>query len=295
MASPPINLTAISKGTPKWLDRWLMLAPAGLWLALLLVLPTLIIFELSLVAGVKPGDIVNPTGFANYLRLFEAENLLIVGRSLFFAVATSFFCLGLGFPVAYWLALRAPRRWQNLLLLGFVLPLWTSSLLRSYAWLNILSESGVLNGFLGLLGLPKVNLLSQVGAVLIGMVYNLLPYMVLILYASLEKLDRRLLEAAADLGATPRQAFLQVTLPQTLPGVAAGTLLVFINALGDYTNPDLLGGSSSMTIARLLYNKFLGTSQDWGLGSAMTMLLIMTVATAIALLVKYGDKNAKQF
>jgi spermidine/putrescine transport system permease protein len=173
--------------------------------------------------------------------------------------------------------------------------LWTSSLLRSYAWLNILSESGVLNGFLGMLGLPKVNLLSQVGAVLIGMVYNLLPYMVLILYASLEKLDRRLLEAAADLGATPRQAFLQVTLPQTLPGVAAGTLLVFINALGDYTNPDLLGGSSSMTIARLLYNKFLGTSQDWGLGSAMTMLLIMTVATAIALLVKYGDKNAKQF
>jgi spermidine/putrescine transport system permease protein len=295
MASPPINLTATPKGNPKWLDRWLMLAPAGLWLALLLVLPTLIIFELSLVPGVKPGDLVNPSGFANYLRLFEAENLLIVGRSLFFAVATSGFCLGLGFPVAYWLAIRAPRRWQNLLLLGFVLPLWTSSLLRSYAWLNILSESGVLNGFLGLLGLPKVNLLSQVGAVLIGMVYNLLPYMVLILYASLEKLDRRLLEAAADLGATPRQAFLQVTLPQTLPGVAAGTLLVFINALGDYTNPDLLGGSSSMTIARLLYNKFLGTSQDWGLGSAMTMLLIMTVATAIALLVKYGDKNAKQF
>jgi spermidine/putrescine transport system permease protein len=280
---------------PKWLEAMFLLVPAGVWLALLLVLPTLIILELSLVPGVKPGDLVNPSGIGNYLRLLERENLVIVGRSLFFAVATSVLCLGLGFPVAYWLAISAPKRWQNLLLLGFVLPLWTSSLLRSYAWLNILSESGVLNGFLSFLGLPKVNLLSQTGAVLIGMVYNLLPYMVLILYASLEKLDRRLLEAASDLGATPRQTFLQVTVPQTMPGVAAGTLLVFINALGDYTNPDLLGGSSSMTIARLLYNKFLGTSQDWGLGSAMSMLLILAVASAIALLLKYGDKNAKQF
>ncbi len=278
--------------TPQWLQALLLLAPAGVWLALLLVIPTLLIFELSLVPNIKPGDLVNPSGLDNYLRIFQSDVLNVIGRSLLFATGTTLLCLLMGFPVAYWIALLSPKRWRNLLLLAFVLPLWTSSLLRSYAWISILRPTGVLNTLLTSLGLPTLDLLNRSPAVFIGMTYSLLPYMVLILYASLEKLDRRFLEAAADLGATPPQAFWKVTVPQTLPGIAAGSLLVFITGLGDFINPELLGGTSSMTAARLIYNQFLGATQNWGFGSALSMVLILAVSLAIALLIKYGDKNA---
>jgi spermidine/putrescine transport system permease protein len=216
----------------------------------------------------------------------------VVLRSLFFSIATTLLCLLLGFPVAHWIAIKAPKRWRNLLLLAFVLPLWTSSLLRSYAWITILRPTGVLNSFLGLLKLPSLDILNREPAVLIGMTYSLLPYMVLILYASLEKLDQRLLEAAADLGATPQEAFWKVTVPQTFPGIAAGSLLVFITCMGDFVNPELLGGASSMTVARLIYNQFLGATQNWGFGSALSTLLILAVSIAIALLLKFGDRDA---
>lgn len=190
-----------------WLQPLALLAPAGIWLALLLVLPTLVIFVLSLVPGFRPGDVINPTGLDNYARIFEPIYLQVIGRSLFFALGTTAICLLLGFPVAYWIALLAPQRSRNLLLLSFILPLWTSSLLRSYAWITILRPTGLLNTVLTSLGLPALELLNRSPAVLIGMSYSLLPYMVLILYASLEKLDSRLLEAAADLGANPVQTF----------------------------------------------------------------------------------------
>ncbi|WP_413160134.1 ABC transporter permease [Capilliphycus salinus ALCB114379] len=266
-----------------------LLGPSGLWLLLLLVLPTLVIFELSLVRDIRPGDVVIPDGIANYLRVFDPVNLQVIGRSLFFASGTTIICLLLGFPVAYWIALNAPSRWRNLLLLGFVLPLWTSSLLRSYAWITILRPTGVLNSFLGILGLPALELLNRSPAVLIGMAYSYLPYIVTVLYAALEKLDRRLLEASADLGAKPTETFWKVTVPQARAGIAAGSLLVFISALGDFVDPELLGGASSMTVSRLIYNQFLGATQNWGFGSALSMVLIMGVSLAIALLLKYGE------
>jgi spermidine/putrescine transport system permease protein len=278
----------------KWLEPLVLLAPAGIWFVLLLVLPTLIIFELSLVPGFRPGNIVNPSGLDNYALVFQRLYLEVLGRSLFFAIGSTVICLLLGFPVAYWIALLTPVRWRNLLLLGFVLPLWTSSLLRSYAWMSILRPTGLLNSVLTLVGLPAVDLLNTGEAVLIGMSYSLLPYMVLILYASLEKLDRSLLEAAADLGANPVQTFLKVTVPQTLPGIAAGSMLVFITGIGDFVDPELLGGASSMTIARLIYNSFLGAAQNWGFGSALSMVLVFAVSIAIALLIKYGDNFTPQ-
>jgi spermidine/putrescine transport system permease protein len=259
-----------------------------MWLVLLLVLPTLIIFELSLVPGFRPGDIVNPSGLDNYALVFQPLYLQVLGRSLFLAIATTLICLLLGFPVAYWIAVLTPQRWRNLLLLCFVLPLWTSSLLRSYAWITILRPTGLLNTLITSLGLPALELLNTSSAVLIGMSYSLLPYMVLILYASLEKLDRRLLEAAADLGANSLQTFWKVTVPQTLPGIAAGSLLVFITGIGDFVDPELLGGASSMTVARLIYNQFLGATQNWGFGSALSMVLVFAVSIAIAFLIKYG-------
>ena len=278
----------------QWLEPLILLSPAGLWLMLLLVLPTLVIFELSLVPDIRPGMVVNPSGIGNYLRVFEPINLQVMWRSLLFAVATTVICLLLGFPVAYWIAQMAPKRWQNLLLLAFILPLWTSSLLRSYAWITILRPTGVLNTVLTSIGLPALELLNRSPAVLIGMAYSYLPYMVLILYASLEKLDKRLLEASADLGANAVQTFWKVTVPQTLPGIAAGSLLVFISGLGDFVDPELLGGASSMTGARLIYNQFLGATQNWGFGSALSMVLIFAVSVAIALLIKYGDREAAQ-
>ena len=278
----------------QWLEPLILLSPAGLWLMLLLVLPALVIFELSLVPNIRPGMVVNPSGINNYLRVFEPINLQVMWRSLLFAVGTTVICLLLGFPVAYWIAQMAPKRWQNLLLLGFILPLWTSSLLRSYAWITILRPTGVLNTVLTSIGLPALELLNRSPAVLIGMAYSYLPYMVLILYASLEKLDKRLLEASADLGANAVQTFWKVTVPQTLPGIAAGSLLVFISGLGDFVDPELLGGASSMTGARLIYNQFLGATQNWGFGSALSMVLIFAVSVAIALLIKYGDREAAQ-
>lgn len=279
----------ISQIFSKLLGPLVLLGPAGLWLLFLLVLPTLVIFELSLVENIRPGDLVIPDGISNYLQVFDPLNLKVIWRSIYFAIGTTILCLLLGFPVAYWIALMSPKKWRNLLLLGFILPLWTSSLLRSYAWITILRPTGVLNSIIGIIGLPPLELLNREPAVFIGMSYSYLPYIVTVLYASLEKLDRRLLEASSDLGATPIQTFWKVTVPQSLPGIAAGSLLVFISSLGDFVDPELLGGASSMTAARLIYNQFLGATQNWGFGSSLSMVLILGVSIAIALLLKFGD------
>ena len=283
---------------PTWQERWagwvqplVLLAPAGVWLTALLLIPTLLIAEISLVPGLRPGDPAGSYGLDNYLQILQPVYLRVIGRSVMFALGTTLICLGLGFPVAYWLALMAPKRWRTLLLVAFILPLWTSSLLRAYAWVTILRSSGLLNGILAWVGIPGQNLLNSPAAVYIGMAYNFLPYMVLILYASLEKLDVRLLEAAADLGAAPPQQFWQVTVPQTLPGIAAAGLLVFITSLGDFVVPSLLGGASSMTLARLIYNQFLGPTRNWGFGSALSMVLIVAVSVAIALLLHSGNRH----
>lgn len=279
-----------------WLQRSLRplgyLAPAGIWLLLLLVIPTLLISEISLVPGLRPGEQPGAYGLGNYLQILQPVYLTVIGRSLFFATGATLCCLLLGFPVAYWIALIAPKKWRNLLLLAFVLPLWTSSLLRAYAWISILRPTGLLNAILSGLGLPTQFWLNTTTAVFIGLTYSFLPYMVLILYASLEKLDQRLLEAALDLGATPLQTFWKITVPQTLPGIAAGCLLVFITSVGDFVVPTLLGGASSMNIARLIYNQFLGPTRNWGFGSALSMVLILAVSLSIALLLKYGDRNS---
>jgi spermidine/putrescine transport system permease protein len=270
---------------------------------LFLVAPTLLILDISLVPGLRPGEPAASYGLGNYFQVFNPFSdafdpvyLQVIGRSLYYAIGATLACLVLGFPVAYWLALMAPARWRNLLVVAFVLPLWTSSLLRAYAWISILRPTGLLNSFITWIGaglgttLPTQTWLYTSAAVLVGLTYSFLPYMVLILYASLEKLDRSLLEASADLGAVPLQTFWKVTVPQSLPGIAAGCLLVFITSMSDFVVPTLLGGASSMTISRLIYNQFLGITRNWGLGSALSMVLILAVSLAIALLLKYGDR-----
>jgi spermidine/putrescine transport system permease protein len=275
------------------LGGWGLLGPAGLWLFLLLILPTLIILELSFAPGFQPENTLDAYDWTNYFQAFEPLYLQVIGRSIFLAIGTTLLCLAMGFPVAYWIAILSPVRWRNLLLLGFIMPLWTSSLLRSYAWITILRPTGVLNTILTTIGLPALDIFNRPPAVLIGMSYSYLPYMVLVLYSSLERLDRRLLEASADLGASPPKTFWKITVPQTAPGIWAGGLLVFISSLGDFVDPELLGGASSMTITRLIYNQFLGAARNWGFGSALSMLLMLFVSLAMVLLIKYGDSNAR--
>lgn len=292
MAEPAPKSTLSWRWLAKWIQPLVLLAPSGLWLLLLLVFPTFLILELSMIPGFRLGQPAGAYGLGNYLEIFQPVYFQVILRSLYFAIGSTIACLLLGFPVAYWIAIKAPKRWRNLLLVGFILPLWTSSLLRAYAWITILRPSGLLNSLLGAIGLPGQDWLNRSPAVFIGMAYSFLPYIVLILYASLEKLDRRLLEAAADLGATPQQAFWKITVPQTLPGIAAGGLLVFIASLGDFVVPELLGGASSMTVSRLIYNQFLGATRNWGLGSSLSIMLIVAVSVSIALLIKYGDRDA---
>ncbi|AFY69767.1 ABC-type transporter, integral membrane subunit [Thalassoporum mexicanum PCC 7367] len=270
------------------------LAPGGSWLILFLILPALLLLIKSF---------VTPTGsftLTNYSRIFapnEAGDLIylaVIWRSLLFSGITTALCLLIGFPVAYWIAVIAPKRWQNALLLAFVLPLWTSSLLRAYAWISILRRSGLLNSILVAIGLPRLNLLDTPAGAIIGMVYSFLPYMVLVLFSSLEKLDLRLLEAAADLGANARQTFVRITIPQVVPGIVAGCALVAITSFADYINPAILGGINGSMISYFIERQFLGPVgfSGWGFGSALSMILILGVSIIIALLIKFGDRSA---
>jgi spermidine/putrescine transport system permease protein len=275
----------------KWLEPLALLFPSGFWLITFLIIPTIFILIQSLVPLGK-----TEFGLDNYQRVFEYVGgnfiyLVVVWRSLLYAAITTGFCLLFGFPVAYWLGVIAPKRWRNILLLLFVLPLWTSSLLRSYAWITILRPTGVLNSFLNLIGLSGINVLNKAEGVIIGMVYTYLPYMVLVLFTSLERLDLRLLEAAADLGANSRQTFWQITVPQVSSGIVAGAALVSISSFSDYINPQLLGGPGSRTIASIIELQFLGASSNRGFGSALSMVLILAVTIVIALLIKYGDRR----
>jgi spermidine/putrescine transport system permease protein len=289
--NPSPETSQRSPNPPKWLEPLTLLFPTGFWLVAFLIIPTLLILVQSFVPFGK-----TEFGLDNYQQVFKYVGgnfiyLVVVWRSLLYAAIATGFCLVIGFPVAYWLAIIAPKQWRNILLLLFVLPLWTSSLLRSYAWITILRPTGVLNSFLNLIGLSGINVLNKAEGVIIGMIYTYLPYMVLVLYTSLEKLDLRLLEAAADLGANSRQTFWQITVPQVSSGIIAGTALVSITSFSDYINPQLLGGPGSRTIASIIELQFLGASSNRGFGSALSMVLILAVTIVIALLIKYGDKR----
>ncbi|MBI2810039.1 MAG: ABC transporter permease [Candidatus Melainabacteria bacterium] len=277
-----------------WNKGQLILLPAGLWLVVFMVLPLLILLVYSLGSRDDLGQIVLGFNFENYLRFFTGPYLNSLVRSLVLASLTTAICLILGTLFSMWLAFSVPKAKQNFFMTLMVAPLWTSFLLRIYAWMTILRPTGLLTETLQALGWqhPPV-LLYTPWAVLLGMVYNYLPFMVLPLYASLEKLDVRLLEAAADLGATPWRSFLKVTLPLSSKGMIAGSIMVFVPALGDYVTPDLLGGAKTMFIGNLIQNQFL-TVRDWAFGSAVSTILIVIVSFAIWLYLKYVEPDAAQ-
>jgi spermidine/putrescine transport system permease protein len=259
-----------------------LLAPLAAALVVLFVVPQLIMLEASLGRRSAYGLVIHDWNLLNYLRALDPLYVRVLARSLALAVATTALCFAVGYPMAYWLGVVAPRRWRTALLVLVILPFWTSFLVRMYAWVFLLRTEGLVNTGLATLGLPALNLLYNDAAVVLGQVYGELPFMVLPLFASLEKLDRSLLEAAADLGAAPRRALWRVTLPLTRPGIVAGSLLVFIPSLGAYLAPDLLGGARTVYVGTLIQNQFV-VARDIPFGSALSFVLSVVVLVLLFL------------
>lgn len=263
-----------------------LLTPVTIWLGLFFLAPLLLVVIYSFgVSGVYGGITIgfNP---ANYLKVLDPLYLEIVGRSFVIAALTTLLCLVLGYPLAYFITFKGGR-WKTALILLVMIPFWTSLLVRAYAWVVILSGNGIANKTLQFLGITDepVALIFTPQSVLMGMVYSYLPFMVLPLYASLEKFDARLKEAAHDLGATRWQAFWRVTFPMSLPGVIAGSILVFIPSAGEFVIPDLLGGSKVLMTGNLIQQQFLN-ARDWAFGSALAVLLGVLMLGAIMLYIR---------
>lgn len=231
---------------------------------------------------------------ADNYRFLTEDDLYWVSylKSIRIAAVSTLLCLLIGYPMAYGIA-RAPGAWRNILLLLVILPFWTSFLLRVYAWMGMLSGHGALNQALLWMGLIEqpLHILYTDFAVYLGIVYTYLPFMILPLYATLERLDGNLLDAAADLGGRPRQVFFNVTLPVSLPGVAAGGLLVFIPALGEFVIPALLGGLDTMMIGKTLYDEFF-INRDWPLASAVATVLVLLLLAPIVLFQRFSQTDA---
>lgn len=254
----------------------LLLVPCLAVLALLFVLPQALMLVASVWKRSSYGGLVHEWTGANYLRAVEPLYLWILVRSLALAAFTTILCLLVGWPVAYWLGLRVSPRFKNALLVLVILPFWTSFLIRMYAWIFLLRQEGLVNLTLNVFGMPSLPLLYNDFAVMLGQVYGELPFMILPLYASLEKLDRSLLEAAADLGATPARRLWRITLPLAAPGIAAGCILVFIPSMGAFLAPDLLGGGRSVYVGNLVQSQF-AIARDMPFGAALSFLLTLAV------------------
>jgi spermidine/putrescine transport system permease protein len=269
-----------------------LLAPVTIWLGLFFLVPLLLILAYSFGTSGIYGGITLGFNPGNYLKVFDPLYLEIIVRTFVIAFINTVLCLALGYPLAYFIAFKGGS-WKNVLLLMVMLPFWTSLLLRAYAWVVILGGNGIANRTLQLLGITDgpVNLIFTPQAVTMGMVYSYLPFMILPLYAALEKFDVRLKEAAQDLGASRWHTFWRVTFPLSMPGVIAGSILVFIPSAGEFVIPTLLGGARTVLVGNLIQQQFL-QARDWAFGSALAMMLAALLVGAIMFYVrKVGTEN----
>src|ERR1043165_600395 len=256
------------------------LLPSWLAMALLFAAPLAIVLAYSLLTRGVYGGVEHPWTGESYQRLIDPLYLVILLRSFIMALVATALCLLLAFPAALFIS-RAPRH-KNLYLQLVMLPFWTSFLVRTYAWIFLLRDTGLFNTALQALGITHapLPLLYNDGAVLLGLVYGYLPFMVLPIYATLERLDPALVEAAADLGARPLTTVFRVVVPLAKPGIVAGSVLVFIPCLGAYLTPDLLGGGRTVLVGNLVQNQFT-TARDWPFGSAVSIFLMLLVTVLL--------------
>ncbi|WP_172329918.1 ABC transporter permease [Mangrovicoccus sp. HB161399] len=259
--------------------RALLLTPAGLWYAAMLLLPLAVVLifsfgERSQIGGYAPGFTLEQ--YANLPARFAAFR-----NTLTLAPLGTLASLLIAYPLAYYLAVKVTPKWKTMLLVLVIVPFWTSILIRSYAWIFLLGGKGI-PAFLAMFGLEDVRLLNTPFAVLVGIVYGYLPLMVFPIYVALEKLDKRLLEAAADLGTPPWRAFLQITLPLSMPGVLTGSMLVFILLMGEFLIPSILGGGKVFFVGNALVDLFL-QSRNWPFGSAVAVGLVLVMLVTVGL------------
>lgn len=286
------STTATSQRRASWL-AWLLLSPMLIWLFAFVVVPTAILFVYSFCQRDELGRIVFSFTLENYQRVGEPAYMRVFARSIGYAALTTAICAVVGFPVA-WTIARAREAWRQKLMLLVMIPFWTSFLVRTYAWITILKQEGLLNGLLRFLpfGLGPLDLLYTPTAVVIGLVYAYLPFMILPIYTSAEKLPGDLIEAAHDLGAGPLRVFSKVIIPLTAPGIAAGTLLVFVPAIGMFAITDLMGGAKTPLIGNVIQNQFT-QARDWPFGAALGVVFMALFALAYWLLQRGGEEPAK--
>jgi spermidine/putrescine transport system permease protein len=261
----------------------LLVGPAATFFLLLLVLPLTVVVLYSFGERAPAGGYAPAFTFDNYLNLASRGQAFL--NTLMMAPLGTLLCAVVAYPMAYYLAVKASPKWRTLLLVLIIVPFWTSQLLRIYAWLLILGSKGV-PAYLEMIGIEGVRLVNTRFAVLVGMVYGYLPLMIFPIYVSLERLDKRLLEASADLGASPVRTFLQVTLPVSLPGVATGSLLVFILLMGEFIIPALLGGGKVFFIGNALVDLFL-QSRNWPFGAAVAVSMVLVMLASIVVYMRF--------
>ncbi len=273
------------------LQALILIFPSLFWLLVFFAIPLVIVFVYSFLSRGPYGQIVWEFNLQNYARFFDPLYLKIFVRSFKIAGLTTLFSFLLGYPMAYWIATRPPR-WRNTLLLLLMIPFWTNFLVRTYAWILILRDSGLLNNLLLGLGLisEPLPLFGTDFAIIVGLVYGWFPDMVLPCYAAIERLDFSLVEAAQDLYANEFRAFLRVIFPLTLPGIVAGSILVFIPSLGAYITPDLLGGAKSVMIGNVIQSQFLSV-RDYPFGSAFSFVLMAMMLAATLLYFRVGGRT----
>ena len=273
--------------------RRFLIIPALIWLFILIIAPLMLVVLVSLATRGPYGKTVYAFTVDNFRQAFDVLYLRTYWRTIWIATATTAICALLSYPVAYYLALRAPERWRRGLLVLTVIPFWTSFLIRTYAWMLLLRSEGLINSILmssGLISAPLRLLYSDI-AVLVGQVYGELPFMILPIYVALDRLDVRLLEVSRDLGANKFWTFVKITLPLSRPGLLAGIFLVFIPSLGAFITPDLLGGAKSLMIGNLIQNQFAQLNQPFG--SALSLILTAAVLLLLAIALKSGLKSSE--
>lgn len=260
-----------------------------LWLVAFVVLPSAILLIYSFCERDELGRVVYAFTLENFQRVFDPVYVRIFLRSIGYAALTTAICVAVGYPVAFCIA-RAREELRQRLLLLVMIPFWISFLIRTYAWITILKQEGLLNGLLQTLSLPTIDLLYTPTAVVIGLVYAYLPFMILPIYGSAEKLDGTLIEAAYDLGAGPLRVFSSVIIPLTLPGIAAGTLLVFVPAIGMFAITDLMGGARVPLIGNVIQNQFM-QARDWPFGAALGVVFMALFAITYLILLRVTTRE----
>jgi spermidine/putrescine transport system permease protein len=264
--------------------------PYIVWMFIFILLPVALVFLYSITE--KESNTIKTISFTleNYRLFFDPLYIGVILRSLYLALISTLFCLILGYPVAYFISKASPS-YRNTILMLFILPMWMNMLLRTYAWMTILGNNGLINTFISWMGLPKLNLLYNNVAIIIGMVYNFLPFMVLPIYILLSKMDKRIIEASYDLGADSKTTFRKVILPLSMPGVISGIIMVFMPAVSSFVIPRLLGGNKQAYIGTLIEKLFLVTG-NWNFGSAIAIIMMLIILVSMSVMNKFDiDKE----